>query len=531
MKALNFLLMAVGPDQVRRLKPVTNLGVLVSSTSDFHPDGLFSTEIFGLQGSSTRSTTYSYLNLRLSVIHPTVYKALSTARSLYANIMKGTVYAIWNPKLKDFVPADMTTGSTGYSFFMKHLKELKPEDSGSNSRKELIALLNKYTDRLSSRYLMVIPAGYRDHYLDDNGRPSEDEVNGLYRKVLNYANTIPEDAKESDPALDTVRYNIQLAVFAVDKYFENNIFGKHKFINTKWIRRGIHQGTRNVLTAQQHSTLDIKSPGMIRTYHTTIGLYQFIKATVPYAVHAMKNSFIETIFPMDEGRMSMTNKETLKQVWLPVDHSIQRTFTTYDAFNKFVNGLELAVNRDRDLVYKSNYYGLIYEGEQEYMLLQDIDALPERLDRELVRPLKVVDLLHLAIHTYSYDMPALVTRYPVLTEGGIYVSMLYLKTTNLTKVMYELDPTGNRTGVIVKSFPILSSKYYDSVSVGVKHLGRLGADHDGDTVSVNAIFEKKAQAEMRKILTTSKYYVGLDGKMVYSGDADNIDLTLKTLCM
>lgn len=51
---LSFELMHLSPERLRVLKPVTVLDIYTNNTESFHPDGLFSTVIFGRVGSKER---------------------------------------------------------------------------------------------------------------------------------------------------------------------------------------------------------------------------------------------------------------------------------------------------------------------------------------------------------------------------------------------------------------------------------------------------------------------------------------------
>ncbi|TSH67403.1 hypothetical protein FG611_26260, partial [Salmonella enterica subsp. enterica serovar Muenchen] len=108
MRKLNwvdFYLLNVNKSLVSHLKPVTTTDTFQGLTKNFHPEGLYSTEIFGLTGSEARDSTFSYIDIKLDIISPTVCLALFQLKQLYEEICSGKRFAIWNEKEKDFEPA------------------------------------------------------------------------------------------------------------------------------------------------------------------------------------------------------------------------------------------------------------------------------------------------------------------------------------------------------------------------------------------------------------------------------------------
>ena len=90
-------------------------------TKNFHPDGLFSTDIFGKVGGEFRNRIFSYIDLKVPVIHPTLYKVIVRMKGLYEEILMGKSFAVFNPDTKDFEKSTILLGETGYDFFCKYL--------------------------------------------------------------------------------------------------------------------------------------------------------------------------------------------------------------------------------------------------------------------------------------------------------------------------------------------------------------------------------------------------------------------------
>jgi hypothetical protein len=108
-------------DFTRKLDPVTSTQIFTRS-DEFHPQGLFSEMIFGVQGSLDRKKKFSYINLNTNVIHPTAYKIfMRLDRKLEK--MFSTELSFSLDKNKNLVPDE--NGSTGIEEFIKMFPDIK----------------------------------------------------------------------------------------------------------------------------------------------------------------------------------------------------------------------------------------------------------------------------------------------------------------------------------------------------------------------------------------------------------------------
>lgn len=154
----NIELFSPTDQDLRNIRPIKVLDIFAPSSKNFHPDGLFSIETFGKVGEERRNRMFSYIDLHVSVFHPIVFRALSDLKSLYADILSGKGYAIFDDGIKDFVKSTPVDGNTGFSFFMKHFKELKFEERPSAKREFNIKLINTYREKCTLNKLIVMPA-------------------------------------------------------------------------------------------------------------------------------------------------------------------------------------------------------------------------------------------------------------------------------------------------------------------------------------------------------------------------------------
>lgn len=527
----NLDLLILTNETVKGITPITVLDIMAGSTRNFHPNGLFSTEIFGKMGDERRSRLYSWMELRIKIFHPIIFKALCDLKHVYGDILSGSGYATWDDELKDFIKCSPMEGDTGYAYFLSHFHELKFEERESDKRAFNIRLIEKYRDNCMFDKLIVMPAGLRDYEVDESGKPTENEINGLYRRVFSFASLIsPESGRLNPEAVDNTRYSIQLGVNTLYEYITNLLEGKHKLILGKWAARRIHNGTRNVITSLNNDTDELGSVKTVGYNQTVVGLYQYMKAVLPVAIHHIRDSFLNQVFPGPNSPALLTNKKTLKRELVHIDPAYYDEWMTNEGLEKVITRFGEDDLRHLTLYVGTHYLGLIYKGpDGTFRLLQDIDEVPEGRSKKDVRPITFAELLYTAVFHDANTMPCFVTRYPVIGYGGIYPGYCYLKSTVKGEVRELLDASWNRTGVIANQFPVKGEQFINSMSPHAAHLQRLGADFDGDTCSFTVTYTDESKQEIGNLLRSRKYYVGSDGKMNFSASSDTIDYVLGSI--
>lgn len=531
----NVDLLELTPAKLAGVRPVTKLDIFDGSSGNFSEDGLFSVSIFGKVGDERRSQRSSYIDIKVPIFHPIIFRTLTSLKRLYGGIISGSEYALWNPQIKDFERSDAITGETGFAFFAAHWSEIEFEDTRSTSREQKIALLKKY--RKSSKAMLtkvlVMPAGLRDLEIDGSGRIIEDEINSYYRKLLSIANTISEAAVRTAPEMiNTARYSLQQTFNELFETIESMIEGKKKLLMGKWASRRIMNGTRNVITAMDTGTAFLGAPGSVGFNHTVVGLYQAMKAALPVTLYHLKNGFLSRVFTAVDRPSRLVNKDTLHMEEVVLKPQTFDRWMTGEGLEKVVTAFSEESIRHKPVEIEGRYLALIYKGpDASYKLIQDIDEVPENRRREDVRPLTFCELLYLSTFRELNRLPIFVTRYPVTGVGSIYPSKVLAKVTTRSEVRRELDdewkPLGDET--VAYEFPVTGAPFVNSLVPHSAKLSRLGADFDGDTASGNVVYSDEAINEVDKYLTQKRAYVGTDGKLTSSTNVSTVALVFHNL--
>lgn len=459
---------------------VTSLDTYISNSKNFHPEGLYSTEIFGIVGTPDRDSKFGYIDIKIPILHPIIYKAYAEMRVLYRDIMSSREFAVWDNTIKDFVKSNPVDGETGYEFFIQHFKELNIEDTNSTKREQTIRLLDKYKNNCLIDKVFVIPAGYRDLEVDRNGRESSDEVNNLYYKILAISNTINANVLKISPeAYNTQRMAIQRGFVEIYDYYYNIISGKKNLMLGKWANRKIFNSTRNVITSVNSVSVDLDNPDNLTMNDTCVGLFQTAKAIMPITINKLRNGFISECFTAMGIPALLTNKKTLRSERVSLQNNEYEYWLTNEGIEKLINNFREESIRHKEVTVGDYYLGLIYKGnDNTFKMIHGIDELPEGFSKECCYPITYAELIYIAIYDVANNYPAIVSRYPITGVGSIYPSKTYLKTTAEYETRAELGNDWKMIGddKVAKQFPITGSSFYNSMSPSAERLSGLGAD-------------------------------------------------------
>lgn len=493
---VNVKLMDTGMHNMQKLPPITSLDTFegMAGSNNFHPQGLFSIEIFGRPSSPERSTRFGRIDLKVTILHPFVYKKICKLKGLYKEIIAGKAYAIWDEKEKDFVKATILTGETGYEFFMSHLRELRFKRSESAKRDIDIKLVTDaiVSGRAFTNCVPVIPAGVRDVFIEADGRVSEDEINSKYRSLLSSVNSLPERGDFNDPIYNTTRMSMQNALNAIFEYLWELYEGKRGYAYKKYYSRGVENGTRNVLTSidsRKDELGTLKGPGL---NSTVVGLFQVLKMLLPVASFKIRNGWIAEVFSAGDGRAYLTNPTTLKSEMVTVGRKNYDLFNTSDGINKLINQYFERTRRHKPVIINGSYIGLVYRGEYKgkkvFKFFKDIDELPEGFRKEDVHPITWVELFYVAGYRDWNNYPMIFTRYPVAGLGSTVPSFIYCKTTTTGDERFELDDNweikqfyDSNKYISALEYPKAEVKdFMETAAIHFSRIGGLGADYDGD---------------------------------------------------
>lgn len=460
-----------------------------NADNSLHEDGLFSEVIFGEYASPARLATFGYIDLNCKIIHPRLFESIMRLKRLYKEICSGKSYAVFNKELMDFEQAnvDDNHASTGYHFFVKHLKEIKFKETDSLARKTRIQVIEKYKDQLMMDKYLVLPAGLRDITLEE-AFSSTEEINKLYQGLLHLSAAMPPKGSDN-PIYDTLRYAIQRKAIAIYDYIKNITDGKQGFFQKKYSRRAIALGTRNVISPADMSPPSPNHPQAVKSDETVTPLFQTMKGCQPLVMYQLKSLFFGSI--IDEGAAKIS-------VIHPSSYIIQYVNVTVDEKDKFLtsDGLASMISRFRDpnnrhqpVAIKDDtdklyYLYLTYKVDNKVYLFRSVSdfeniAKENGIDvkKKNIKPLTYAEMFYIATYFATDGKHVLTTRYPITGPESVYPAKIHLISTDVGDVV-ELRSISNidQPGVMLPNYPRYGQPFKDSVSPHPSMLAPLGGD-------------------------------------------------------
>jgi hypothetical protein len=466
--------------RVQTLRPVTSLDPYDGASSNFHDDGLYSTLIFGRMGTEDRDRSFSFINVKVSILHPKIYKDLCALKGLYKGILAGKETARWDPSIRDFVADKSPEAETGYSFFIRHFKKIEFKRNKSPARTQRIEMVEKYRDKALTTRIVVIPAGLRDLEVDSSGRATKNEINDLYYKVLSISNTVPIVDDLESPACDNHRNSLTNTFLEIYTLLEDMISGKKGFMLDKWGSRRVTHGTRNVLTVMDTSS-DVLGAKNAPGYDSTVlGLFQTIKSLTPLTIHLLRSRYLDNIFAQGESSVPLIDKKSLKQEFVSISPETRDLWTTKEGLLHVINAASDVEARHRPVEVEGRYLALIYKGDDKtFKIFYDIRELPSSFDKKKVSPITLCELLYLSGYDRWNEYYVNICRYPVTGVESTYPSKIYVKTTTIGEVRHELDDRWQLIGDthVAIEFPRSDiASFVDAMSPHSNRLKGLNAD-------------------------------------------------------
>lgn len=508
---------------------VSSLSIHSPSSVSFHPEGLFSEEIFGQTATPERLLRMGYIELNAEFINPIIYRNILALSSLYEDILMGKAYATFDRIGRQFVrvagdPELVDDADTGYAFFMKHLPDIEFSRTASLTRDDRIALIEKYRDRMIIRRMLVLPAGLRDIEVE-GGRMSQDDINPMYTALMSLSFSIPTNT--TNPRYNHVRMDLQRQLLAIYEHLENIQSGKHGFLQGKVGSRKIVGGTRNVITAADHACLTPDDPQSLKPDETYVGIFQTAKGLAPLMTFYLKSVFITPIFGDGSAQAyPLIDPDSFELSYQPVSSRELLRWTGPDAVEGWLNRYRNVDVRNAPVTVttdggKAFYLCLVYDQGKKISLFRSIQDLEAMLgsppDRERIRPLTWVELMYMLTYAASQGRHVFITRYPVIQDASCYPNRIHLLSTTPGRVVTMHNLLTGMDEHEYPQYPILGNDHHDSIALGASRLAGLGGDHDGDMVSANYTMLDQTNRQVSEYLGHVRSYINTQRQFVSGG--------------
>ena len=505
------------------------------SSSEPHPEGLLSYDIFGTPGTEARKQNYGYINLNSKFVHPKVYKDLiSLKREIFRDLINGVgSFTVENGEVKRVVATDGDMNvpkgqkiGTGIDFLYSIWDEIDfstTPDTAQQTKetKDCLRLLKKH-EVFVDKWL-VMPAFYRDVDLNTNKR---NEYNTFYIRLIELASMLKATSVMfSLFSTSDAHRRIQATLNDIfNQFILNNIGGTKGFIQNNVIGKTTEYSARLVISAGDFNAASPEEAEVNFT-HSGLPLYCVVKIFLPFIAYGLRqffnnyfkgNAFIFgydkngiykrfEIDPTFEDILSI--KSLQKRVELFEESKLHRlepvTITTID-------------KQELPLLYFNGEE--IFTGDQ-----LPSNGLSTADFQKGLRPLNWSELLYMVAQDYVSDKIVYITRYPIEDYNSIYPSyMNIIPSKKYSKKMIN--------GVLYPRFPDFSSVadknlreisngelsflFSDTLKLFPAYMAQLKADFDGDQLSVQSAFTEEAIAEAENFMYSKLNFASAGGGSV-----------------
>lgn len=503
--------------QVNNLQEVTN-PVLLEKDNIPTSDGLLSYEIFG-RTSQDRSSIFAYIDLHGHFIHPLIYAALKYLNRKIEDVVCGIETFSINAKGELVEDPD---GWTGLEELYNHFDELKFEEKNSavqNERVQTIKALNK--DEIFCSKWLVCPPFYRDLQLDkaNKGKVSVHQKTETYSTILRLSRALQNDVSGIPIVTNSTRNKIQqLLIECYSDRFMKEIKGKNGIFRKFVMGKSVDYGARFVITSALYDADNINDME-VSFEKCGLPLAGACAGAFPFFIKWLKDYFQKEVFLRKDKYPYINSKGETEYVKLiNVDKFNDEYFTK--AIDSFVHSYgdrfkTISLENDKGYDIKMTIVG-------QYANMSNPNA---SIDSGIMkRPITWTDLLYRAAVDICKDKHMLITRYPIEDYFGIFATKINVLSTIETTPMIISGRLYENYPVIDPSLPSekVSALFRDTVVMSNLYLAGLGADYDGDQISVRIVWDINANRKLDEQIYSKKNLLNIAGKFVRTTEKEAI---------
>lgn len=228
--------------------PITSPQIFLGKTTGFHPQGLFSEEIFGIEGSPEQRTSYSWVNLSSSIIHPATYDLMTKRIMQKLNSLLTGEISFEIDENGELVPAE-NGDIDGISSFIKNLDKIRFRKTDEESdRNKIVDMIHKSINdgTFLVDKLIIIPPSFRPVVVGDDPRDVMiDDLNEIYQKVITLSNQL---RSVSGVMHDVLSYKMQITIKNLYDFIKVKVSKKSGVIRNLMLGKRVDFSSRAVIS-------------------------------------------------------------------------------------------------------------------------------------------------------------------------------------------------------------------------------------------------------------------------------------------
>lgn len=473
--------------KVNDLKEVTSSRIYLTE-NEFHPQGLFSEEIFG-QTNNEREYRCGYIKLPIHIFNPNIAKTI-ILRS--GGILKKMAYAETRCSLTEdgILKADEEGQYCGLVDLYNIWEKIDIRKTLNTRSKDNLDILTKIPKKLLfNDKVLVAPPNMRP-VGERNGRQVKSELNTIYIGILGLKSVT---ARTTTKDVYQVYAKFQNYVVQIYEYINNLVSSKTGFFQQHLMSKVVSATARNVISGPKYNT---DNP-LIGIYHTGYPMHTVVNLFEPFVKFQMKQFFeyshIQQIHPN------------------PDEINAEHLMNLYDdeMIDKLVR------------IYKNNpgaRFRVIYlDPENTKPLL--FDGIDLKNNLHVNRPMTLTDVIFICCQRGVIDAKKMVytCRYPMGDHyGAFFTYPVLLSTIQTTEMQWQSQ--------VFPTYPVIdpslghmkvSTLFADTLTPSNSRLKAIGGDYDGDTVKSTGIWSDEANAEAERLMKSKLYNIRMEGRTMF----------------
>jgi hypothetical protein len=230
--------------------PVTSPQIFLGTSYNFHPQGLMSEDIFGLDGSVPRSNSYSWLELNCKIINPVLYELISKGieRKIPLAIDGQHEYNIDSDGYLEEVGDEEEGLINGLQSIVDNIGKIKFRNpTGTRGRVIDVMYENIRKGTFFIDKLIVISPVYRNVEVRDTDRKEiiTDEMTSLYKRIIEVSTQVKS---ASGSVYDIICKQLQNLVMDMFALVKKRVAKKHGVIRRMILGKRVDFSARAVIT-------------------------------------------------------------------------------------------------------------------------------------------------------------------------------------------------------------------------------------------------------------------------------------------
>lgn len=480
--------------QTNELKEVTNGNMFGRSMSTPDENGLISYEIFGIPGTKERKMNFAYIDLGDIFVHPMAYECLISLKRVVKDVLNGEgLYFIKDENIVKLTdknkPTEKVDIGQGAHWLKRNLRKIKfcKDDSSAKVKERANFIKTLSDDEIFIDKWIVIPAFYRD--VDYESRKKND-INLRYQSLLSQSRAVKQAIQMVGKGEVTDSHKkIQEKLNEIYVYFTTFIGGTKAFMQRSALGKAIDYSARMVISTAQiasnspedmtcdfaHSAVPLSM--VLECFEPFIqyGFKQFVRSQIGgsnYIYEKKGNSF--TRIPLASHWEECLLRDNIQKLIKLYTDSKEHRLDYFTVEAEDGRMIPLGYITSRGEVTSTDDEGISFAS----------------------RPITLCEMFYMIAMNTVKDKQIMITRYPIEDYQNIYPSLMNI-------IPYERTKEFKLDGVTYPRFPDISvddinrkhetnigEMFNDTFHIFPSYLKALGADFDGDTITVQGVFSK-----------------------------------------